>query len=652
METFSYIVLEFTEDLTASEVVQFDYTDGTNTQTVEETWASVRYEANKVQIGTPTANDGETTAINFIKAFESDYNVAGLFVVSRDVNEVTIKCTEYGIDFDNISAPVSVSTSTQTGTIPFEITDVSFTSGSTCSKITVSVTTSLLADEIIEPIEENPTTNPIVFEYDRGLSFDMHVRRGAVHKYRVVGTPSNFFPSGINLIINDNPAGSSVEIRAAAPFLTFTYSLNGVTYQSSNIFSNLVGGSYIAYVKDQYGCVTQKAFELDGFGINSAYFHLPESNSIRFANRVTFGDCGNYKNDFNTLSCEADVPLPYKEIQQFQSCDVITTQFKSNYTTNAVSVNGVEFPLTKKTSFMRRKDKRDAVLCNLGDGSTRTGIYFNSGNLYDYDTGADIGDYTLNGALPEWGKSGNFVKHPNGNWYLIEDVVYLESKSADVLVISTGVAPIFDFNTQVSSFYNIQNYEVYEFTIDFVAYINNTVQVVITATDAYFDNIEFASELISVKVRHENTIEIQYSNDENTDVYYATGITNKIRMPIERVDGAPIDETETYNTDTGTILLSTDVRKSDVFTFGDMTKQMMWKVVQALSHKNVTLDGVPYVKQSIEVDGALEETNLYTVKATMIQSNSAYRSNGLQFDESGMEIPGLIPTGTGYVKYQ
>ena len=89
-----------------------------------------------------------------------------------------------------------------------------------------------------------------------------------------------------------------------------------------------------------------------------------------------------------------------------------------------------------------------------------------------------------------------------------------------------------------------------------------------------------------------------------------------------------------------------------MFTFGDVSKQMMWKIIIALSHKNVTLDGVAYVKQSIEVEGALEQTNLYTVKATMIQSNSAYKSNGLQFDETGMEIPALIPTGTGYVKYQ
>lgn len=652
METFSYIVLTFNDELVATDTVSFEYGDGDSSQTVTESWAPVRYESGKVPITDATDIVGEASAINFVKAFNSDYNVSNLFIVERDGNEVTIKCTLYGIDFDNISVPESIDASTQTGTVPFEITDVSFTPGSVCSKITVTVTTSLLADEIIEPIEQMPTTNPIVFEYDRGLSFDMHVRRGTEHKYRVVGTPSNFFPSGINLIINDNPAGSSVEIRAAAPFLEFTYSLDGINYQSGNVFSNLIGGTYRAYVKDQYGCVTYKDFELDSFGINIPFFYVSETNSIRFANRVTWADCGNYKNDFNTLSCEADVKIPYKEIQQFQACDVITTQFKSNYVTNAVSVNGVEFPLTKKTSFMRRKDKRDAVLCNLGDGSTRTGIYFNSGNLYDYDTGDDIGDYTLNGALPEWGKAGNYVKHPNGNWYLIEDVVYLESKAAEVLVISTGVAPIFDFNTQVSCFYNLQNYEVYEFTIDFEAYNNSDVEVRILATDSYFDDLEFLSELIMVRTRHLNTVEVQYSNNENTDIYYATGIFNKIRMPLESKVGKPIDETEIYNTDTDTILLSTDVRKSDVFTFGDVTKQMMWKLVAALSHSNVRLDGVDYVKQSIEVDNVSEQTNLYSVKATMILASSAYRSGGLQFDESGVEIPALIPTGGGYVKYQ
>jgi hypothetical protein len=651
METYSFITLEFTEDLTASEVVSFDYTDGVNTITVSETWSAVRYTTGLVSITTPTIDDGEASAINFVNAFNSDYNTAGLFVVERTGNIVTIGCTVYGIDFENLDVPASVSSGGGVGTAPFGISSITFSTSGDCDTIIVSILTSQIADEILSPIQQLPVANPIVFEYGRELSFTAHVRKGTDHKSQIVSTPAGLHSSGIILNINDNPAGSSVTILAGGNLLVLTYSLDGSTYQSSNVFSNLVGGVYTAYVKDQFGCVATKDFELDGFGINSPFFNVPESNSIRFANRVTFGDCGNYKNDFNTLSCEADVPLPRQEILQFQSCDVITTQFKSNYSGNGVEVNNAEFPVIKKTDFMRRKDRRDAKISNLGDGSTRTAVFFRSGNLYDYDTNAIIGDYTLNGSLPEWGKAGNFLKHPNGNWYLIEDVLYLESKSADVLVIDTGTAPLIEVDAVVSCFYNFKNYEVYEFTIDFANYIDEQLQVKILATDTYFDEVEFLSEIIDVKVRHPQTLEIKYSSDENGDLYYATGITNTIRIPLEYKDASHQSVYDSYDTDNDSILISSDLRKLKAFVFSPMTEQMMDKVLIAVSHKFVTMDRVPYKIESSETE-LLGETNTYDVKVTMKLKSSLYSGDGLQFDETGMEIPALIPTGTGYVKYQ
>lgn len=652
METFSHIEIEFTEDLVTGNTVSFGFTDGVSVMPVTETWASVRFQSGRVPISDPTGIPGEATAINFVNAFNADHNVTGMFEVERTGNVVAIRSGTYGIDFINMEMPPSVLVSTGTGIEPFEITNVTFSSSGDCGTILVNVHTSQIADEILEPVNEPVSSNPITFENERGVSVEVAVRKGSVVRTLVVGMPSNTFPSSIDLDITDVPGGSSVKINVYRPFLNFTYSLNGTDYQQSNVFSGLLGGEYNAYVKDQYGCVVSKSFTLDSYGINSAFFRLPSANSIRFANRVVWGDCGNYKNDANTLSCESNVPLPYKEIQQFQSCDVITTQFKSNYTIHEMTVGGTKNVVNKRTSFMRRKDRRDAVLCNLGDGSSRTGIYFDSGNIYNYDTGTVIGDYTLSGGLPEWGKAGNFVLHPNGNWYLIEDVLYLEDKYGEVLVIDTGLSPAEDYPAIVASFYNLHNYEVYEFTIDFANYIGKRLQVSLKAVDQYFGTVEYLSEVIEVKVRHKNTVEIQYWDDENTDVYYATGIKNKMRMEVERVYGQPAGTVESYDTDTDTLLLASDIRQLDVFEFSPMTKAMMWKVDEALSHRFVTIDGVPYGEKKIEVSESLGKTNLYNVVATMKKANAQYRSGGLQFDESGMEIPALIPVGNGYVKYQ
>src|SRR5690606_39349051 len=56
----------------------------------------------------------------------------------------------------------------------------------------------------------------------------------------------------------------------------------------------------------------------------------------------------NYKNDDNTLSCESEVLEPWKHTILMQSCDIITTQFRSNYQENlvfAIKENGDEVPI-------------------------------------------------------------------------------------------------------------------------------------------------------------------------------------------------------------------------------------------------------------------------------------------------------------------
>lgn len=657
MANFATIKLTFTQNVLLHRTIRFYYKSGLQ---FFESFVDLRQGPNQVTVGTPTAIDGEVSSINYLDALNLDYGHLPITLTHPEDNVVLITANDPTFEFDWISGANGVLYEIDNTNIkPITIDDITFSPAKgidKCSYVEVNVTTSVLATKILSPINIDPNSNnPFSFDWIRGVWVNIRVENvDGQQAFRSVAMPSVLNSASISLAINNSPYGSTVTVTVSPNGrLELEYSLDDITYQSSNVFPSLLPGDYTIYVKDQFGCKAEKDFPIDEFSTSRApFFYISEANSIRWANRVVWGDCGNYKNDFNTLSCEADVPLPKKEIQQFQTCDKITTQFKSNYSNNGYSINGFGYPVRKVTEFMHQKDRRDARLCNLGDGSERTGIYFLSGDLYDYDTGDVIGTYALNGALPAWAKIGKYVELPGGYWYVIEDIIYLDDKDADVLVINTGSAPVIDVDVIVGALYNLQDYEIYEFEIDFFGYMNQQIQVKITATDPYFDTVVFLSELIDVKIRHQNTIEVKYYNENNNDIYYASGIINKFRLPIERVDAVPVQETENYNTDTGTILLSSDIRKSRLFTFGDVTEQMMWKLVFALSEQIVTLDGVYYVKQSIEVDGALEDTNLYTVKATMIQSNSAFRSNGLQFDETAIEIPALIETGTGFVKYQ
>lgn len=52
----------------------------------------------------------------------------------------------------------------------------------------------------------------------------------------------------------------SATIAATGGWPVLTYSLDGITYQSSNVFNGLSAGLYIAYVKDNAGCVSVLTF--------------------------------------------------------------------------------------------------------------------------------------------------------------------------------------------------------------------------------------------------------------------------------------------------------------------------------------------------------------------------------------------------------
>jgi hypothetical protein len=673
MKTFAEIEIQFDADPESGTIIFiFGNLVDEDTVQVNLTFTGVRTQSGEINIAEPTDTPGESSAIEFVKAFNADYNLSKLFVVERELNRVVIKSTVYEIEFDeeSFSGPADVLADfVEKGLAPFAILGVTFSEHASdkCGKVTVNVLTNYQADELLFPVSINPvTTNPISFEYPR-LGFNItgvSVRRGSDTVHTIINVPAGF--NSQNITINVAPFGETNTVTVdmvSGGGIEFEYSMNNSTWQSSNVFTGIVGGNYTMYVRDQFGCTRQRNFTISEAGsLRSPYIHIPKSNSIRFANRITWGDSANYKNDENTLSCEVDVPLPYKEIQQFQSSDIITTQFRSNYDINDVVISGqvdplvdqIFIPVIKKTNNMNLKDRRDAIMYPLPGNSfdPKYGIYFTQGQVYDFNTGAPLSEYGLNGNLPEWGVSGNWLR-VGVNWYLIEQVIYDETKQAFVLVISPGANGV-EGAIQVSCLYNRFNYEVYEFTIDFFNYLNKKIQVNIHLSDALFPPVDYLSEVIHVKVRHKNTLELRYKNKYNTDVYYGTGIEHKIRIPYERQDGVVLDESENYKTDTDTILLNAKVYEGDVFEFGPMTKEIMRQIVQAVHHSFLKVDGVDYVKESVETEGPLEETNLYMVKSTLVKARNVYSSDtgDLEFSEGALEIPGFIDSGNdNYMKY-
>src|SRR5690606_36592785 len=395
---------------------------------------------------------------------------------------VIIESTIYGVDFSSFSSTVGESFVSAEITnyegAPFDIESLVFseaTSNPPCSHYKVTIETSLLTDSVSGTVNiVDNEDNPFSFELLRGQSFNITLNDGDGQTINIVRSTSQV-PKALNvgnfdISINNSVGGAILTIVPIVDYniQDIEYSLDDENWQEDSQFTGLLEGEFTLYVRDDFGCSFEYDFSISALNIERIpYFRLPKSNSIRFAERVEWGNCSNQKNDDNTLSCESEVLKPFKHTILMQSCDTgVVTQFRSNYAENIVTVireNGDEQNITvnQMTNNMGVTDKRDARKYNLENG--KTGIYFISGNIYDYVTESVTGTYALNGLLPYWGVVDNIMSM-GGVLFQIQDVIFDDSVNADVLVIDnvyTGA----NTTAIAASEYNIENFEEWEFII-------------------------------------------------------------------------------------------------------------------------------------------------------------------------------------------
>jgi hypothetical protein len=540
-----------------------------------------------------------------------------------------------------------------------------------CRYVNISVTTSEQVDSYVLGTDNTPvnvSTNPFyIDEVLRDTTFKLFVTDSSSNEASVkFRTPDTLISENVTSTYVNSPSGATITIAVSnSDLLVLSYSLDGTNFQVSNVFSGILQGDYNIYIEDQLDCsvdttITIPSFEEGGVGERFPYSDLPsKSNSIRFAKYLDWGNCSNYKNDENTLSWQ----LPFTENaceynQLFQDCDIITTQIKSNYNNIVVTVideNEVEtnISVTQKSNYINLKDSRDARVYNLANLGVQTGMYFTSGSTYDYYTGDVTGSYSLNGNLPAWGVIGNYVFYDSA-WFQISNIIYDDSKSAYVLVLDINYIGA-EQSLRVNSLYNLEDYDIYEFNIDMSDFTNKKIQVNITQTDdnASFPTEVYLSEVLDIAETQEGTLSIEYYNDNNTDIFYATGIKNKVRIPIEYFAGGYSDNVESERTDSNTYLINSEGYENDLIAFKLMPKQIMRKVIQALSHKFVFLNEVQYVKEESPEITPLIGSNLYRVNAQMTKSNAVYTAQGKNetFSLGAFEVPSLLEIETeGYLK--
>ncbi len=599
-------------------------------------YVSGRVSPSEVTIGSNIIN----TVINTNDAFNLDYNTLSEYETQQTSNSFIF----IGDFSDDLTETINTSSgriSVTIETIPdsFTITDTDFETFTSrpCDTINLNITANQDIAEIITPLgaSYSPAINPIQVYVQRGLGqINVKIKNtsGDIAE-TYVSVPSLLNESMLTIIQTQVNSYTNIVITDITSGLSLEYKLNNGSWQSDSFFNGLTDGNYTLYVKDQYGCEIQSSFIVSADTTTSPHFYISKSNPIRYAQRIEWDNCANYKIDENSLSCETKQPIKYQEIQLFQKCDKIYTQFESNYDDiRAYVVTDVEtvIPITRLTENINRSEKRDAKVITDSSGSY---IYFTDGNIYDYSSGAVTGTHALNGELPEWAVLNGSI-WINGVFYQIQEITFNENLNVYQIASPTAL-PTGDII--VGSIWNRENYEVYEFMVDFSSY-DGYVRIKIVNNDANFPNILHLSELIEVREVHQNTIEIQYWFEENTDML-ATEHRNKIRLKALPFEGLNDGEVEINKTDNSAYMFNGKTFELDRIVFENVTKEMMRKIDRIFKHKHLLIDGVGYVtKEQPEVEH-LGESNLYDVIVVVLKKDSGI---GITENSRQVEMPSLL----------
>ena len=632
---------------------------------IREDFVSSRYANNKTTIG----NDIYECAFNYAQAVQDDYNT-GLYIVTVNSNIVTIEAIQNGVVFaEVINSTGGDVTTSLFNELPIEeliITDISFSEADSdpCNTVKVSVTTNNLATEVSSPLVINPNVdNPFTFDWVRAVNINIACNNLDGNTNRYSQLPDILSTATTTVDIYNTPTGANITVTHDSSYLLdLEYSLDSSgIWQSSSVFNGVSEGNHNVEVRDQLGCVISLPFAVNVFSpdisVTVPFVYLAKEMSIRFKHNEVWDFCDIYRTENNTLSCEEEVSIPYKQKQKFQTCDLINTQFLSNYETleaNVIKSDGTKDALSivKRSSNLGATDKRDARYYNADNG--QTGIYYTSGDTYNYDTGISNGTYALNGALPNYGAIGNYIFLDTYGWYKIVDIIYDESRDSDVLIIDLVYTGI-DTSIIVSSLYNQKNYDVYEFQIDMANYEDEEIQVELLQSDTSFGEYNYLSEVIEVSEIWYNTLELIWYNNVDSWVFYSTGIKNKARVYYQTFEAGNDSSLEIHKTDTTTITIDTSNYETKELVLGsntDISTGILRQLTNAFLCKELYINRVQYNTNSAPEVEPIKNTNQHVLNISLNKSgdvfNAEWDGNGNSIDN--VELVGLLQNNGKYIK--
>jgi hypothetical protein len=190
----------------------------------------------------------------------------------------------------------------------------------------------------------------------------------------------------------------TITANVTAGIAPYQYSINGSTYQNSQFFTGLVGGSYTLTVKDASGCT------------NAVIISISSSSSPLITAIPASATCGNNNGTITAFGTSGTIPLEYSiNGNIFQTSNVFTNLAAGNYTvtvkdangcmkTTTVIVENAAAPTVNAVSSTASCANVNGTITASGSGGIApyqysiNGINFQSGNIF---TGLAGGLYTI-----------------------------------------------------------------------------------------------------------------------------------------------------------------------------------------------------------------------------------------------------------------
>lgn len=584
-------------------------------------------------------SDSEAQAVNYARAFSADYRVVGDSIsdnsdggfetVKNEVetnllavaegNVVTISST--GGTFGNTTYSGDVLLINETienvAEPDPEVFTVSKTGNGDCNNVELE----FAASGGTPPYNLYRGTNLILSNWDGTTHIQNSPRKGYIN-YSVVDSQSNqigneqsiYHPRKLatgdfSIIIRNYIDYADVGIKwqnRIADVEPIEYSLDNINYQTQNAFSGLLPDSYTLYIRDTYGCVITKTFEVLLIETQDEqtepYFEVSNLNAIKYVEYTNYTNQVK-KNYHNALSHREIGRIAYSITQEWDEEDLVWTQFKSSFPYHNITLleqdgTKTSIPLIQIQENIGFTEKVD---CWIYPKDGKTGVYFDGGNKYSPGTDTVIGASEYTDLPPTWAKVGQLVELEGVGRLPIDDSVKFDEE-INKFYFTVGLVTSSLEASKIETIYNKQPYNAFEFVMQ-VANIADEARVIIEAGNNV-DEIAvcYVSEVQRRILDNEEYLLIQWNDDVNKGgMIFKSAITPFVRMK-GLFQPQVISESEISDGDDQSYSLYQDARLEYRLVLEGLNTQLQDTLNAAAGLDNFRVNGLHLIKKSQTVE--------------------------------------------------